>query len=107
MHGAQWDCLMSIWKWFCNTGESWRKAIPSYVSQHLNSRFCTLFVIAFPLGPLFALINNIVEIRLDARKFLLYFRRPVPRRVADIGIWYQVMSVISRISVLTSAFISK
>ena len=30
--------------------------------------FITLFVAAFPLAPLCALINNLFEIRLDARK---------------------------------------
>ena len=31
--------------------------------------FVTLFVVAFPLAPAFALINNLIEIRLDANKF--------------------------------------
>lgn len=52
-------------------------------------------------------INNIFELRLDARKFLIYYRRPVPRRVSDIGIWLGVMSVLGRISVITTAFISE
>lgn len=78
--------------------------------RHLNlfliSRFCTLFVIAFPLGPLFALLNNIFELRLDARKFLIYYKRSVPKRVSDIGIWLNVMAVLAKISVITTAFIS-
>jgi anoctamin-1 len=73
----------------------------------VNFRFCTLFVVAFPLAPFFALINNIFELRLDARKFLTYFKRPVPRRVKDIGIWLQVMNVLSRMAIITTAFISK
>ena len=28
-----------------------------------------MFVVAFPVAPLFALLNNIVEIRLDAKKY--------------------------------------
>lgn len=43
--------------------------------------------------------------RLDAKKFLLYYRRTVPRRVSDIGIWMSIMQVIGKISVVTSAFI--
>jgi len=31
--------------------------------------FVTLFVSAFPLAPLLALINNVFEIRLDAYKY--------------------------------------
>ena len=40
---------------------------------------------AFPLAPALALFSNIFEIRLDARKLLLQFRRPVAQRVKDIG----------------------
>ena len=45
----------------------------------------TLFVDAFPLGPLFALINNLLEIRLDAYKFIVVFQRPMAARAHDIG----------------------
>ena len=47
--------------------------------------FITLFVTAFPLGPLFALINNLIEIRLDAYKFNCVFKRPMAARAQDIG----------------------
>jgi hypothetical protein len=47
--------------------------------------FITIFVAAFPLAPLFALINNIIEIRLDAYKFVTQWRRPVAARSQDIG----------------------
>lgn len=47
--------------------------------------FVTLFVAAFPLAPLFALINNIAEIRLDAYKMVSQARRPLAERVEDIG----------------------
>ena len=36
----------------------------------LQFGFITIFVAAFPLAPLFALLNNWVEIRLDAQKFV-------------------------------------
>jgi len=32
--------------------------------------YVCLFVVAFPLAPLLALINNFIEIRLDAKKYL-------------------------------------
>lgn len=47
----------------------------------------TLFVASFPLAPLFALLNNIIEIRLDAKKFVTELRRPVAIRAKDIGEW--------------------
>lgn len=47
--------------------------------------FTTIFVAAFPLAPLLALINNIFEIRLDAIKMVRLQRRLVPRKTNDIG----------------------
>ena len=71
----------------------------------LQYGFVTMFVAAFPLGPLFALINTIIEIRIDAIKFLCYFRRPDVARVEDIGAWYDVLEALTRASVLVNAFI--
>lgn len=47
--------------------------------------FVTLFVASFPLAPLFALLNNIIEVRLDAKKFVTELRRPDTVREKDIG----------------------
>lgn len=71
----------------------------------LQYGFVTIFVTAFPLAPLFALLNNVFEMRLDAKKFIKYYRRPVPSRVKNIGVWYQIMTTIGRISVISNAFI--
>ena len=49
--------------------------------------FVTIFVAAFPLAPLFALLNNWVEIRLDAHKYVQVLRRPISERAQDIGTW--------------------
>lgn len=49
--------------------------------------FVTLFVASFPLAPLFALLNNIIEIRLDAKKFVAELRRPDAARGKDIGLF--------------------
>lgn len=60
---------------------------------------------AFPLAPLFALLNNIFEMRLDARKLLTYYRRPVTQRVRDIGVWYRILDSIGKLSVVTNVSI--
>ena len=60
--------------------------------------FITLFVVAFPLGPLFAFLNNVLEIRIDAFKVITQFRRPLPKRAQDIGC---LLNFISFISILT------
>ncbi|XP_068908006.1 anoctamin-1-like isoform X4 [Tenebrio molitor] len=76
-----------------------------YLEMVLQYGFVTIFVTAFPLAPLFALINNILEMRLDAKKFIKYYRRPVPHRGKNIGVWYPILAVLGRISVVSNAFI--
>lgn len=43
--------------------------------------------------------------RLDAKKMIKYYRRPVPQRVKDIGVWFPIMDIIGRISVVSNAFL--
>ncbi|MBZ3889178.1 Anoctamin-1 [Sciurus carolinensis] len=57
---------------------------PEYMEMIIQFGFVTLFVASFPLAPLFALLNNIIEIRLDAKKFVTELRRPVAVRAKDI-----------------------
>lgn len=64
---------------------------PSIVIQF---SFTTIFVAAFPLAPLLALLNNIFEIRLDAIKMLQMERRLVPKKTNDIGKMYLIAPVI-------------
>ncbi|XP_015601700.1 anoctamin-1 isoform X2 [Cephus cinctus] len=82
-----------------------RSLFPEYLEMILQYGFVTIFVAAFPLAPFFALLNNILEMRLDAKKLLTMYRRPVGQRVRDIGIWYKILDSISKLSVITNAFI--
>lgn len=65
--------------------------------------FCTLFACALPLTPLFALLNNMLEIRLDAFKFTQAQRRPVYEPAKDIGLWLDILSFLSNLGVLCNA----
>ena len=76
-----------------------------YLEMVLQFGFITIFVAAFPLAPLFALINNALEIRMDGTKIITTFRRPVAQRVKDIGIWFGIMDTISKMAILTNAVI--
>ncbi|XP_021713191.1 anoctamin-1 [Aedes aegypti] len=76
-----------------------------YVKMVIQYGFITIFVVAFPLAPLFALLNNVFETRLDAMRYLKFYKRPVPKRVRDIGMWYDIMDVIAKMAVVSSAFI--
>ncbi|XP_064143448.1 anoctamin-7 [Loxodonta africana] len=76
-----------------------------YLEMVLQFGFVTIFVAACPLAPLFALLNNWVEIRLDARKFVCERRRPVAERAQDIGIWFHILAAITQLAVISNAFL--
>uniref|UniRef100_A0A673A087 Anoctamin n=1 Tax=Sphaeramia orbicularis TaxID=375764 RepID=A0A673A087_9TELE len=76
-----------------------------YLEMVLQFGFITIFVAACPLAPLFALVNNWVEIRLDAQKFVTEYRRPVVERAQDIGVWLTILQFITHAAVLSNAFL--
>ncbi|XP_061678278.1 anoctamin-1-like isoform X2 [Syngnathoides biaculeatus] len=78
---------------------------PEYMEMIIQFGFVTLFVASFPLAPLFALLNNIIEIRLDAKKFVTELRRPVAARAQDIGIWYNILRGVAKVAVIINAFV--
>ena len=76
-----------------------------FVPPVLQFGFITIFVAAFPLAPLFALLNNWVEIRLDAQKFVCETRRAVAERAENIGIWFKIMEMLAQLAVISNAFL--
>ncbi|XP_077273453.1 anoctamin-4 isoform X6 [Temnothorax americanus] len=73
-----------------------------YLEMILQYGFVTLFVAAFPLAPLFALLNNIAEIRLDAYKMVKEARRPLAERVEDIGAWSGILRGVTYVAVVSN-----
>ncbi|XP_041053394.1 anoctamin-1a isoform X4 [Carcharodon carcharias] len=78
---------------------------PEYMEMIIQFGFVTLFVASFPLAPLFALLNNVIEIRLDAKKFTSELRRPNASKAKDIGIWYNILRGIGKLAVIINAFV--
>lgn len=76
-----------------------------YLEMVIQFGFITLFVASFPLAPLLALINNIIEVRVDAWKLTTQFRRPVAAKAHCIGAWEEILNVMAVLSVVTNAFI--
>lgn len=71
--------LKTLWKWReC-------ECVCALFPAVIQFGFVSLFVASFPLAPLFALLNNVIEIRLDAKKFVTELRRPDAVRTKDIG----------------------
>nr|XP_054926460.1 anoctamin-1-like [Dermacentor andersoni] len=76
-----------------------------YLQMAIQFGFVTLFVAAFPLAPLFALINNVCEIRLDAYRYSKRLRRPVAERAPNIGAWQAILRLLARCAVICNAFL--
>ncbi|XP_069553767.1 anoctamin-5b isoform X1 [Brachyistius frenatus] len=76
-----------------------------YLEMVIQFGFITLFVASFPLAPLLALFNNILEIRVDAWKFTTQFRRPMASKARNIGAWQEILNAVAILSVVTNAFI--
>ena len=79
--------------------------IAEYSEIVLQYSLVTMYVAAFPLAPLVALFNNLIEIRIDARKFTLQQRRPIARRAKSIGIWLDILTFISYFGIVTNALL--
>jgi len=72
------------------------------VTPVIQFGFVTLFVTSFPLAPLFALINNLFETRLDAYRMIKMFQRPTAMKAQDIGAWFNVIKLFAFMSVITN-----
>jgi len=71
-----------------------------YDEKIIQYGFITFFVVAFPLAPLLAIIDNLIEIRLDANKMLRQCRRPFPLEAEDIGTYYFILEFMNVVAVL-------
>eukprot|EP00054_Salpingoeca_dolichothecata_P028843 m.222330 g.222330 ORF g.222330 m.222330 type:complete len:1024 (-) comp26328_c2_seq1:26-3097(-) len=76
-----------------------------YMEMCIQYGFITLFVAAFPLAPLFALLNNIIEIRIDAHKVISEYRRPPAYSASGIGLWQKILEFLSIVSVVTNGLV--
>ncbi|XP_071974220.1 anoctamin-9 isoform X3 [Engystomops pustulosus] len=99
-----------------HTTETWRQnyrlvdvhifsLFDEFLEMVIQYSFTTIFVAAFPLAPLLALINNVLELRLDAIKMTRLQRRMVPRKANDIGIWLQVLEAVGVLAVITNGLV--
>ncbi|XP_046714579.1 anoctamin-9 isoform X2 [Silurus meridionalis] len=76
-----------------------------FLEMVLQFSFTTIFVAAFPLAPLLALLNNIIEIRMDAIKMVSLERRLVPRKTNDIGVWTDILETIGVLAVIANGLV--
>jgi hypothetical protein len=68
------------------------------------SKLC-FFSIVFPMAPLFALLTNIVEIRLDTFKMCYHSSRIIPRKNGGVDAWVSAFSVVTKVAVWVNVLI--
>ena len=73
-----------------------------YAEMTVQFGYITFFSLAFPLAPLCALVNNIVELRSDAYKLCYNMQRPVARKAGGIGVWFPILRAMTVVSVMTN-----
>jgi len=76
-----------------------------YSEMIIQYGYITLFAAAFPLAPLLAVVNNIVEIRTDAFKLLTAHSRPRYQGAQNIGTWFQILEVLGVLAVITNCLL--
>jgi len=79
--------------------------VDEYCEMVIQYGYITLFAASFPLAPLMALINNLIEIRTDAFKFLSSYNKPFYQGAENIGGWFPILEVLGVVGVLTNCLL--
>jgi hypothetical protein len=79
--------------------------IDEYSEMVLQFGLVTIFAASFPLASLIALINNMVEMRTDAFKFVKLYAKPNWVGANGIGIWYDILFIIAIIAVVNNCLL--
>jgi len=72
-----------------------RNTIDDMSEMVVQFGYVTMFVIALPITPLLALINNVVELKVDGYKALNESQRPHPNGSSGLGAWNGVLGFFS------------
>jgi hypothetical protein len=65
--------------------------------------YVALWSTIWPLAPVMALVNNVIEMRGDALKMTVHHRRAIPTRTDTIGPWLDVLTFLSWLGALTNS----
>eukprot|EP01118_Nematostelium_gracile_P016687 TRINITY_DN6970_c0_g1_i2.p1 TRINITY_DN6970_c0_g1~~TRINITY_DN6970_c0_g1_i2.p1 ORF type:complete len:691 (+),score=181.45 TRINITY_DN6970_c0_g1_i2:70-2073(+) len=85
-----------------NKQVTYQNTFDDFNEMAIQFGYVTLFAAAFPLAPLAALLNNLIEVRTDGFKLLMGLQRPHPRSANSIGIWLNILEFLSYMSVITN-----
>jgi hypothetical protein len=76
--------------------------LDEYSELVIQYGYLTIFAATFPLAPLLAVLNNMIEIRTDAFKLLTGCCRPHYRGAQNIGTWYSILELLGVVAVFTN-----
>ena len=79
--------------------------LDDYMELIINYGYVVMFSVACPLFPLFSLLLNILEVRVDAYKLCFLCQRPYPTPTNSIGTWIFIIRAVSVIGALTNTAI--
>lgn len=79
--------------------------LDDYMELIINYGYVVMFSVACPLFPLFSLLLNILEVRVDAYKLCYLCQRPYPTPANSIGTWISIIRTVSIIGALTNTAI--
>jgi len=75
-----------------------------YLELVIQYGYVTMFVVAFPLAPALALLNNLFESKVDMFK-LTECRRPPLLQRSSMGSWQSCLEMVAFLSVITNCFL--
>lgn len=73
-----------------------------YLEMYIQFGYVVLFASVAPLAALAALVNNIIEIRLDAFKLCKMYKRPLAKRAKNTGAWLLAFETLLVMSIITN-----
>lgn len=79
--------------------------LDEYTEKIIQYGFLMLFATSFPLAPLLALLTNLFDLRVDAKRLLWWYRRPIAHVAQDIGMWYDILLFVNFAGVVSNAFL--
>ncbi|XP_067841513.1 anoctamin-7-like [Heptranchias perlo] len=74
-----------------------------YTEKVIQYGYQMLFSVSFPLAPLLFFITILCDIRVDAKRLLWMYKRPIAFMAQDIGHWFTVLDLINGVAIVTNA----
>jgi len=82
--------------------EPYRSTFEDFNELVIQFGYVSIFIVAFPLAPLLALLSVMVELQIDAYKFTHLKARPTPKGARSIGSWKFIIYIIGWVATATN-----